>query len=51
MLLIETEKKKKVRSEWKESLNRSELLNIETVEDFAEVAKKIHIGDSPSADL
>ena len=47
MLLIETQKKKKAKSEWKESLNRSELLNIETVEDFAEVAKKIHIGDSP----
>jgi hypothetical protein len=40
MLLIETQKKKKAKSEWKESLNRRDLLNIETVEDFAEVANR-----------
>ena len=41
-MLIETLSKKKAKSEWKESLDRGEILQLETIEDFTEAACRKH---------
>ena len=43
LLFIETINKNLVRSDWKESVNKSELLELETEEDFATFADEKHV--------